>query len=86
MADGGGAWPESEQGRGFRWSEVVDRAWGAVGKGVPLEREAGEEWMMEERTVFQACFETAGRRRDREGKREGEGGGGPAAGVPHSAG
>jgi hypothetical protein len=38
MADGGGAQPESERGRGFRWPEAVVRARGAVGKGVALER------------------------------------------------
>jgi hypothetical protein len=57
MANGGGARPESERGRGFRWPEVVVRAWGAVGKGVALERGAGEEWVMEERTGVQAHFE-----------------------------
>jgi hypothetical protein len=38
MADGGGARPESERGRGFWWPEAVVRARGAVGKGVVLER------------------------------------------------
>jgi hypothetical protein len=57
MADGGGARPESERGRGFRWSEAVVRARGAVGKSVALERGTEEEWVMEERTVFQARFE-----------------------------
>jgi hypothetical protein len=38
MADGGGAWPEFERGRGFRWPEAVVQAWGAVGRGVALER------------------------------------------------
>jgi hypothetical protein len=84
MADGGGARPEFERGRGFRWPEAVVRVWGAVGKGVALERGAGEEWVTEERTTFRARFETAGRRRGREGKREGEGG--PAAGVSCGAG
>jgi hypothetical protein len=38
MADGGGARPESERGRGFRWPEALVRARGVVGKGVALER------------------------------------------------
>jgi hypothetical protein len=38
MADGGGARPESERGRGFRWPEAVVQAQGAVGKDVALER------------------------------------------------
>jgi hypothetical protein len=42
---------------------------------VALERGAGEEWVTEEWTAFQARFETANRRRGREGEREGEGGG-----------
>jgi hypothetical protein len=51
MADGGGAQPKSERGRGFRWPEAVVRARGAVGKGVALERGGSrEEWVMEERT------------------------------------
>jgi hypothetical protein len=43
MADGGGARPEFERGRGFRWPEAVVRSRGAVGRGVALERGAGEE-------------------------------------------
>jgi hypothetical protein len=43
MADGGGARPEFERWRGFRWPEVVVRSRGAVGRGVALERGAGEE-------------------------------------------
>jgi hypothetical protein len=45
-----------------------------------------EEWVTEERMAFWAHFEVAGRRRGREGKREGEGGGGPAAGGPRGMG
>jgi hypothetical protein len=41
MADGGGARPESERGRGFRWTEAVARARGVVGRGVALERGGG---------------------------------------------
>jgi hypothetical protein len=44
IADGGGARPKSERGRGFRWPKVVVRPRGAVGKGVALERGVGEEW------------------------------------------
>jgi hypothetical protein len=33
------------------------RAWGAVGKGVALERGAGEVLVMEEQTGVRACFE-----------------------------
>jgi hypothetical protein len=73
MADGGGTRPEFERGRGFWWPKAVVQARGAVGRGVALEREAGEEWVTEERTTFQARFETSGRWRGREGKREGEG-------------
>jgi hypothetical protein len=40
MADGGGARPEFERGMGFRWPEAVVRVWGAVGRGVALERGA----------------------------------------------
>jgi hypothetical protein len=84
MADGGGARPKSKRWRDFQRPEAMVRARGAVGKGVALERGTGEEWVTEEWTTFQARFETAGRRRGREGKREGEGG--PTAGVPRGAG
>jgi hypothetical protein len=56
MADGGGARPEFERGRGFRRLEAVVRAWGAVGRGVALERGAGEEWVIEERMVFRCVL------------------------------
>jgi hypothetical protein len=64
MADGGGARPESERGRGFQWSEAVARARGAVGRGVALERGDGEEWVTEERTTSRARHR---------GKKRGEG-------------
>jgi hypothetical protein len=57
MADGGGARPESERGRGFRWPEAAVRPRGAVGSGVALERGIGEEWVMEERTASRVQFE-----------------------------
>jgi hypothetical protein len=56
MADGGGARPEFKRGRGFRRLEAVVRAWGAVGRGVALERGAGEEWVIEERMVFRCVL------------------------------
>jgi hypothetical protein len=73
MADSGGARPESERGRGFRWPEAVVRVRGAVRKGVALERGAGEEWVTEEQTGVRARFERpVGGAAERE-KREGEG-------------
>jgi hypothetical protein len=84
MADGGGTRPEFERGRGFWWPEAVVRAWGAVGRGVTLERGAGEEWVMEERTVFRTRFErpVGGATERKKGRERG----GPAAGVPRSTG
>jgi hypothetical protein len=71
MADGGGARPEFERGRGFRWPEAVVRTQGAVGRGVALKRGTGEEQVTEERTASRARFEN-GRSavRQRETERE----------------
>jgi hypothetical protein len=75
MADGGGARPKFERGRGFRRPEAVVRAWGAVGRGVALERGAGEEWVMEERMVFRRVLNgrSAVRQRGKKGERGGSG-------------
>jgi hypothetical protein len=82
----GGARPEFERGRGFRWPEAavrVQKQWGGrrcsrggVWSGVGVE--GVDEWA-------RSCFERLGRWRGSEGKKE-RGGGGPAAGVPRGAG
>jgi hypothetical protein len=83
MADGGGARPESEGGRGFRWPEAVVRAQGAVGKGVALERGVQRGVCDGGADGRSGVFRTAGRRHGRGGKREG---GTPAAEVLRGAG
>jgi hypothetical protein len=58
MADAGGARPESERGRGFRWPEVGGLSTGSGGERRWCSRGGtGEEWVMEERTAFRARFE-----------------------------
>jgi hypothetical protein len=86
MADGGGARPESERGRGFRWPEALVRARGVVGKGVALERGVRRGVGDRGADGRSACFEPpVGDAAEREKGRE-RGGGCPAAGVLRSAG
>jgi hypothetical protein len=57
-----------------------------VGREVVLERGGGAGLVTREWTKNSVTFERLGRWHDREGKRRGEGGGGPAVGLPRSAG
>jgi hypothetical protein len=72
----GGWWRRSAEIRareGLSVAEGGDPGAGSDGGKVWRSRGgAREEWVMEERTAFRTRFETAGRRRNREGKREGE--------------